>query len=113
MTEDQISWASGDVHCLFELYDQQIEAASASQVETCKSKSEVNTDFLRSAVAESVAISSFKIGKFIGHRGSNLRRLEMVVPNTFFQTREGGLVTVYATNARDLKRAVGLLAPYK
>lgn len=87
LTPQMIAWASEDVANLFLLKQKQTEKASSmSRPVDATAESERLACFIRDMPRTTkLKISSYKVGKFIGTRGSNIESLTELIPGTFFQ----------------------------
>lgn len=116
LTTQMISWSSGDVTKLFQLFDAQRDMASPEQEILASERSEQQAIFLMDKICVAESIKPSMIGRFIGTGGSNLRDLMMRVPGTFFHSRgsfKSGSIAVYAPDEKSLAAVLNLLRPYQ
>jgi exonuclease 3'-5' domain-containing protein 1 len=115
MSPQMLDWASGDVTCLFQLYDLQVEKATPEQKVVAIEASSNNAELLRSKQMISTHINPSRIGRFIGKGGANIRALHEKLQGVFFQLRHGeaGLINVYYQNEDLLAVALSSLQSYR
>lgn len=119
LTKLMIEWASGDVGCLFELYDKQINQVTNRNVSLrCADESNERLR-LREKVHRVQQIKRGKIGLFIGSGGQNIKDLQRAVPGTFYQINRGSShfgtfcdVCIYADDEKALTRAIQQVKRY-
>jgi exonuclease 3'-5' domain-containing protein 1 len=74
LTPQMVEWASGDVQCMFQLYQHQLKAATTLVADRARQSS---LDFLEAASSADVGFVVAKNpGRFIGKRGANIRQLQ-------------------------------------
>ncbi len=123
LTELMIDWASGDVGCLFELYDAQVRHVRDSDYDgTVEARCETLSNerlFLRDKILQTFKIREDNVGLFIGTGGKNIKRLMNQIPGTFYHIDRGGQITgskrdvsVYAPDEYSMAMALGRLQKY-
>jgi ribonuclease D len=122
LTELMVDWASGDVGCLFELYDAQIrhvrdnDHGGAAEA-MCEIVSNERLT-LRDKIVQTYKIREDKVGLFIGTGGKNIKRLMEQIPGTFYHVDRGGVrgfmrdVDVYAPDEVTMMKALLRLEKY-
>jgi DNA polymerase I-like protein with 3'-5' exonuclease and polymerase domains len=97
LTPEMISWASGDVASLFELYTQQLLLATPAQSALASAASNHAAHSIPSMLMVTIYIDPNKMGLFIGKGGSNVKNLQAQNPGTHISTgRTKGEILVYA-----------------
>jgi ribonuclease D len=124
LTELMIDWASGDVGCLFELYDAQIRhVRDSDHCGSVEARCEILSNerlSLRDKILQTFQIREDKVGLFIGTGGKNIKRLMSHIPGTFYHIERGGKeisgsqrdVYVYAPDEFTMMMATASLKKY-
>lgn len=76
LTAKLVGWGAKDAGNVLEIYNKQVAAASAKQVEQAREKVVLALDVLRGAQMEVVSVGARKLGAFIGRGASALRGLQ-------------------------------------
>jgi len=87
LTPMMIEWASGDVGCLFDLHDAQInQVAKCNNALKSKCIDASNERLaLRDKIHQLYKIRGSKVGLFIGTGGQNIKNFCAEIPGTFYQ----------------------------
>lgn len=124
ITQTMIDWASGDVKCLFDLYDAQMNhVATRCWIRGWKVKSKCvdasnNRLTLRDKIHQIYQIRTDNVGRFIGTGGQNIRKLCDEVPGSYYQiTHQGNRgkkcdICVYADNKAAMNQALQQMKQY-
>ena len=114
LTPMMIEWATGDVECLFALYDRQLAMASAQQKMAAVQLSTEAATEQPSWVVRCVYILPDNVGMFIGRGGCNIQALEASIPGIHLNksTRSGEL-TLYAKDEATMRKLLAVVQWYQ
>jgi exonuclease 3'-5' domain-containing protein 1 len=103
LTEDMISWASGDVAKLIDVYNRQIKR-QLSVKSIADQKATELADFFAKCKLGTVQV--YDKGRFIGRGGANLRNLQRTTETYVYQqgNRSGSTFLVYYMDASSLEK---------
>jgi hypothetical protein len=84
LTQTMVNWAAGDVQCMFELYQLQLEQMplGASAKALAKASSDKFLEMVREANVGFVVVKN--PGRFIGKRGVNIRQLQRATSTNIY-----------------------------
>lgn len=102
LTDVMVEWAAGDLLSLFALRDAQMDAATDESAAVAARAQENNIEFARSAQVDTVRVMN--PGRFIGPRGSSIRRLQQATGALIYGKGRRGdnMFMVYYTSAQSL-----------
>ena len=119
LTQRLIDYASGDIQSLLDLRVEQRAKADATPgaEEHCFNASVKASEFYKKLMT-TTKVSPWKMGHFIGPKGSNIHSLMEQMPGVFYQTHgkrgpHRDNLLVYADDAEQLDEAVAMAAPYR